>query len=176
MKKTLIVIILICISIITKSQTTTYYLCPALQAFNGEWRYVNGQDTIRIYLRYHEFTSNNPTPNTRGSLFGWHEYKRGNTVIESDYTNRFMTLATDFYNIGLNSYSILLSSNAACDTSTHRLRGQIKDLLQTRESKPVTIQFNAAKTEIQWHQRQGYGIFSPASPMTLPPDFVLIKQ
>lgn len=174
--KNIILIILVTFSFAVKAQTT---VCPILQSFAGEWRYVNGQDTLRIYLRYQDcnFNIDNGPNDTIGILWGWHEYKNGNTVIESNYANRFMTLLTNFDNIPLNSYSISLQM-PYCDPTKSRLIGRIDDISQCYESKVVTIQFNAALTELTWKQRHptGFGFMTGCKGMTLPSNFVLTKQ
>ena len=172
----LIIILLITITTQTKAQSTQPYNCPALQTFNGEWRYVNGNDTLRVYLRYHQCFS--PGINKiSGDLYGWHEFKKGNQVIESDYEKRFMPLPVNYNDFSQNSFSILLTSTG-CDTTSHRLRGTIMDISQARELKDVTIFFNPTITQLQWSQEHGewYGAFTGAKGMTLPRSFVLTKQ
>ncbi len=176
--KKILVSLFVCFSTLSKAQSN---LCPALQAFNGEWRYVNGQDTIRIYLRYHEcyFNSENGsnTSTLQGQIFGWHEYKIGNTIVESDYANRYMTLPTIFDNLSPSTYSILLVM-PYCDVSRHRIRGGIYDLSQCRERKSVTVIFNSAQNLLSWEQIHptGFGFKTGCKGMTLPSNFVLSKQ
>lgn len=154
-------------------------ICPAINAFEGEWRYVNGQDTIKIYLRPADYTVLGlGTPETISKLWGWHEYKRGNTIIESNYANRFMPLPTnsDAYTATFNSITLSMPLN--CETSGNRLIGRISDLSQCYEAKVVTITYNASKTQLTWNQRHatGYGFITGCKGMTLPANFVLIKQ
>lgn len=171
--KNIITIILVAFSFTAKAQSA---ICPALQSFTGKWRYVNGQDTIRIYLRSNDYTISQ-TGNSIANLWGWHEFKWGNTVIESNYGNRYMTLPTNSNNVVVNSYSISLLM-PQCDLTRHKLIGNIADITQCYESKVVTIQFNAALNQLTWHQRQptGFGFSTGCKGMTLPADFVLIKQ
>ena len=94
MKKLIFFFVFLTIVFVTKAQTVKYDTCSNLHQYEGEWRYVNGQDTIRFYLRAHrtidpDFISD--------ALWGWLEYKKGNTIIESDYQHRFMNLLTTFF-------------------------------------------------------------------------------
>ena len=163
--KNIITSLLILLCFTAKAQDT----CPALQAFDGEWRYVNGQDTIRMYFRYHEcnFPVDGKTDIIPG-LWGWHEYKRGNTIVESNYSNRFMNLPGVFDYVPSRSFSILLQM-FNCDTSRGKLIGFIDDLSQPLLGITVNIQYNNAKTEIQWHQ-------TTSKPTALPNYFTLTKQ
>lgn len=129
-------------------------------------------------MRYHECVfGSTGIPENMGSLWGWYEYKRGDTVIVSDYHNKFMILPDVFANVDLTKVSILLSL-PACDTSRKRLLGKITDYLQAREPKIVRAYFDTGVTKITWKQRHatGYGQFSGARGMTLPKEFILIKQ
>ena len=170
------IIILLCLSGSVKAQPSA---CPILQSFNGEWRYVNGQDTIRVYLRYHICNSKNAdgSDDFIPALWGWHEYKKGNIVIESNYSNRFITLPANYDDIVSNSYSITLQ-RYNCDTTRHRMIGHIDDITQCYESKSVIIQFNAALNQITWKQEHptGYGFMTGCKGMTFPKNFVLTKQ
>ena len=161
-----------------KAQST---ICPALNSFTGEWLYTNGQDTIRIYLRSNDYTilvDGAATANTTiAKLWGWHEYKQGNTIVESNYDNRFMVLPTNSNNVITNSYSISLQL-PQCDLNTGKLIGNIVDISQCYERKNVTIQFNPALNQFIWKQVQptGFGFSTGCKGMTLPPEFVLTKQ
>jgi hypothetical protein len=172
--KKILIIVFVCLSTLVKAQSS---LCPALQAFTGEWRYANGQDTIRIFLRANDYTITGDGTVTIPKIWGWHEYKQGNIIIESDYTNRFMTLPTISDNVVESSYSIFLQL-PQCDISRQKLIGNIIDISQCSESKNVTIIFNSAQTQLTWKQIHptGYGYITGCKGMTLPGNFVLTKQ
>ena len=172
--KKILMILFVCLSTLVKAQSS---LCPYLQPFSGEWMCTNGQDTIRIYFRYHEMNFNMQQNDIRGRLFGWHEYKRGNTIVESNYANRFITLPSLFDDLSPSSYSILLVM-PNCDVSRQRIRGDITDLSQCGEHKDVTIIFNTTQTQLTWKQIQptGFGFKTGCKGMTLPSNFVLTKQ
>jgi hypothetical protein len=110
-------------------------------------------------------------------LWGWHEYKHGNTIVESDYQNRFMALPTNSDTVVETSYSIYLQL-PQCDISNQKLIGNIADLNQCREPKPVIIIFNSAQTQLTWSQRSrtGFGYGTGCYGMALPRNFLLTKQ
>jgi len=174
MKNILIIIVLITLSFAGRSQST---ICPALQAFTGEWRYISGQDEIRVYLRAGDYTILEGSGTTIAKLWGWHEYKRAGTVVESNYANRFMTLPTNSGNAVANSYSISLQM-PQCAPAGNKLIGNIDDISQCNEMKMVTIIFNTAQNQLIWEQRhsQGFGFGTNCKGMTLPRTFVLTKQ
>ena len=140
--KNIIIITLIFLSNSIKAQSS---ICPTLNSFVGEWRYVNGQDTIRIYLRTGDYTilTDGVRNTSIAMLFGWHEFKSGNTIIESNYTNRNMTLPTNSNNEVLHSYSLSLQL-PQCNIQSQKLLGNITDITQCYETKPVIIIFNSA--------------------------------
>lgn len=89
MKKIFLILIVTFLSIqgMAQNNYTTYDTCQYLSQYQGEWRYTNNQDTIRIYFRAHRDYSS--ALNSIGDyLYGWLEYKSGNTIIESTYDHR----------------------------------------------------------------------------------------
>ncbi|MBS1759118.1 MAG: hypothetical protein JST23_03260 [Bacteroidetes bacterium] len=152
--------------------------CHNVHRFEGEWLYANGNDTIRIYLR----TQRDYYPDydkIEDRIFGWHEYKQGNTVIESVYSNRFMTIS-DVDTITEKSVSIGLgiASGAACENLPYIARGAINDYLQGNQGKIVKATLNAAGNQLTWEQwnKSDAGMFGQTYGMTLPREFILIKQ
>jgi hypothetical protein len=173
-------LLLLCLSLALCSQaqpaTTDYDTCQYLNRYAGEWLYANGQDTIRICLRPHRsFSPDFNWINDR--LWGWHEYKRGNVIVESNYQYRNMylpyTRVSD--SISVSKYSILISL-PECDPVHNTLTGLIRDYSQSGELKVVTAVVTGST--MVWKQRhgEGYGVFTGAYGMTLPTAFVLIKQ
>lgn len=153
--------------------------CRYLQQLAGEWRYTNGNDTIRICLRYARYL--NTSFNTMDDvLFGWHEYKQGNTVIESIYQNRFMNMSRpDTFSNNSVSIGITMGSEPEyCNDTIKKAYGVITDYSQAKEPKYITVTLNATGTIMTWKQRdaEGYGQFTGATGMTLPREFILTKQ
>jgi len=171
--KTFIILIILCsINKMSKSQTT-YDTCHHLNDYAGEWRYTNGQDTIRLYLKAYRTSSSNFTSDR---LWGWVEYKHGTQLIMSDYSRRNMTLTSNF-NTMSDSTSFRMSLNA-CSTTPTKMIGFHRDFLQGNERKRITGNFHTNRTQltIKLHHSQGYGVFSGYQGMTLPSEFTLIKQ
>lgn len=172
-------IIIIFLFVLTNSSVQAQStICPALNSFTGEWRYTNGQDTIRIYLRSNDYALLGNGDTTIGKIWGWHEYKQGNTIVESNYDKRFITLPTNSGNNTVASNFSISLQMPYCDLSGHKLIGYISDITQCYETKIVTIQFNAAVNQMTWKQinREGFGFGTGCYGMTLPREFVLTKQ
>ncbi len=151
--------------------------CHYLQQYEGEWRYANGADTIKMYFRYHRSYSVSSHWLSDGLCF-WHEYKKGNIVVESNYTRRFDSLS--YYRddpSGIDSCSGFLG-HPVCGYSSNRLTGLVTDFLQVGEWHVVTATLDTTKTVLTWKQRhrEGYGFTTGAYGMTLPRQFTLIKQ
>lgn len=181
MKSTQIIIgiIILAFGSTNANAQTAYDTCNKLQPYEGEWRYTNGQDTIRIYLKAARvsFTYPDNSNTVRDDLYGWHEYKKGNIVVESNYQNRFTPIPYNYDDIqvGFSSISLVLSH---CDTSTHKLIGSIDDITEIDEYHTVTAILSNNNTVMSWKlvHREGYGFPGGHKGMTLPKTFVLIKQ
>jgi hypothetical protein len=174
--KKIAAIIVIVIAVLSAKAQTTYDTCNYLSRYAGEWMYANGQDTIRIYLRPHRSFSPNFN-DIIDNLCGWHEYKRGNTIIESNYQYRHTYLPYTWVSdsVSVTRYSVLLTLRE-CDPVGNTLGGIIVDLSQAREPKVVNAII--AGITMTWKQRhgEGYGAFTGAYGMTLPKEFILVKQ
>ena len=56
---------------------------PALNKFVGTWQYVNGIDTLKVILKKENFQF--PGKSYGGDwIVGFHQYKKGNNIIESN--------------------------------------------------------------------------------------------
>ena len=182
MKIITISLLLMFISTTTNAQVTItdYDTCQYLQQYDGEWRYTNGNDTIRIYLRYHRTANttyySTTTTTITDRLWGWHEYKRGNIVIESNYQNRLLALPSE--NDFNPMFSSILLGLPNCADTSKRLIGFITDYLQQKEWHVVRASLDATKTIMTWHQERGTSLNDPFAGMgmTLPANFILIKQ
>jgi hypothetical protein len=180
--KTILIILLLLINLQTKAQnsTTQYDTCQYLTQYSGEWLYTNNQDTIRIFLRTkrdYSIIANHLSDN----LYGWHEYKQGNTIIESNYANRFMYLPfyTDSLITNLPSIS-LLNYNCTVENS-NKLQGYITDITQANEHHAVKTQMWGGGNfpiYMLWKQSfvEFHGAWTGAYGMTLPREFILVKQ
>lgn len=184
MRQILIFLMLITFSFCSEAQISTEYdTCTALQPIEGEWIYQNGQEQIKVYLRYHRSvmyaTDLGSTSNSiKDELIGWIEYKVGSNIIESTYQNRFMTLNYDYSQIPYDSFSLRLNFKGFNVCSSNVLTGSIKDFGHSSQLKNVTAQLTNNNTMMHWSQvhSEGYGAFNGDYGMTLPREFILIKQ
>ena len=161
---------------------TDYDTCNHLQQLSGEWKYVNGIDTLRILLRFHRRTIaiNNQDIFIKDCLIGWHEYKKGNLIIESDYQNRFMTLPLNL-STSYNNFSVYLNFDKIhnlCNSNSKKLHGRITDYLEASQDKEVFATLNVTNTAMTWKlwHEEWFGHGNGMVGMTLPTNFVLIKQ
>jgi hypothetical protein len=174
-KNILVIVILLFISIKIHAQTLNYDTCTSLQQFAGEWMYANGQDTIRIFLKPHR-SYNQHFNYTSDRLWGWHEYKKGNIIVESNYQARFNSIPYVNDKLGNNFNSIHIAPGRNCNFV--KLTGSIWDLTERDEFHIVTATISDNSTVMSWtmRHREGYGIGTGRTGMTLPQNFVLIKQ
>jgi hypothetical protein len=181
MKKIISLIAFLQVSVICLAQNanTKMDVCPLLAQYQGEWKYTDGIITIRIFLRAHQdysIAANRITDR----LYGWLEYKNGSIVIESNLQHKDMILpylndSSDSLNVS--QYSATLSLKE-CTNSFPELHGTIIDHLQLNEIHMVKTILSANQTMMLWKQtrREGYGTGTGANGMTLPAEFLLIKQ
>lgn len=176
MKKFLFIIVGTLLYLNSNSQTK-YDTCQYLSKFEGNWKYVNGSDTIRITLRKHriqyQIPDNGPVY-IIDRLVGWHEYKRGINVIESNYSFRNMQLPLDDFPHG-DSASVFLSFIIdECSDTTHKVIGGITDYTHAYELKHVWANLSSDGNTLYWKQEH-QEMFTPTG-MTLPKQFALIRQ
>lgn len=173
MKTIIILVTFMCFASVSEAQTTQYDTCSYINTYAGEWRYVNGQDTIRIYLRANRVSD---AESVTDRLWGWQEYKQGNQIIISDYQHRFMTLSSNFSTM-YDSSSVRLTL-LGCGSSALKMNGRIDDYLQSREPKSIAVVINSTHTTMTWtlNDRDGYGFGTGATGRTLPKVFTLTKQ
>jgi hypothetical protein len=179
--KKLIILLLLITNMQLKAQNirTQYDTCQYLTQYEGEWLYANNFDTIRIYLRAKRQFSQNHN-HFSDKLYGWHEYKQGNTIIESNYANRFMYLPFFSDSMFGNRPSIrLLNYNCTLENS-NKLQGYITDISQANEDHAVKTHMwgGNGQTFMLWKQRfvEFHGAWTGAFGMTLPREFILVKQ
>lgn len=157
---------------------TKYDTCHYLQQYEGTWLATAGTDTIRISLRYYR-GYNGDFNSVIDRLLGWHEFKHGSSIVESNYSHRSMILPFDDSGIVLNEFSIALRLQY-CNNNTlgNFLNGYIRDYSQAGELHMVKATLDSTKTIMTWKQNHGefYGVWTGARGMTLPSSFVLIKQ
>jgi hypothetical protein len=167
---------LLILNISLKAQTTTtdYDTCSNLQQYAGEWKYVNGLDTIKVFLKYQR-TFNINLDWISDRLWGWHDFKNGNQIIESNYSNRFFTIPYVTDDVTSQQFSIRLRLKN-CSNTENSINGFITDYHKGSNMHRIYATLNAAKTQMTWHIEELGGLNKQFFGITLPPDFVLIKQ
>ncbi|MBK8309873.1 MAG: hypothetical protein IPL04_02165 [Chitinophagaceae bacterium] len=183
MKTILILIILSFFVTESQGQITRpplFDTCSYLQPLEGEWRNVNGLDTIKIYLRFHRSFNSDPETYdaTLDCLWGWIEYKHGNNVIMSDYANRFVTLPFDMTDLPDDDVSsIILWPTWGCENPIPMLSGGIEDIVLCRQNKNITATINTSGTQMTWKLVQPPAVVGVGCEgYTLPTELVLTKQ
>lgn len=160
-----------------------YDTCSLLQQHVGEWRYTNGSDTIRIYLKLHR--GRNISLNyIIDDLWGYVEYKHGNDIVVSDYENRLYTLPYRVDTLGFDKRTIRIRNYSCNQNSINFLVGDLIYRFAGNQDYMVKATINAAGSEMTWHQNFVGTIKSdlsiPNNPPTglnkMPDDFILIKQ
>jgi hypothetical protein len=179
-KLIIIVLLLLSLQVDAQNSTTRYDTCQYLSQYEGEWLYAFNQDTIKIYLRakrdYFE-----PHNHISDQLYGWHEYKQGNTIIESNYANRFMYLPYFSDSISTNQLPSITLFNYNCTASSNKLEGGIRDINQANERHAVKTHMWGGGNYLVymlWKQSfvEFHGAWTGAYGMTLPKEFILVKQ
>jgi hypothetical protein len=167
-----------------QNSTTEYDTCSALRLREGEWLSIQGQDTIRIFLRYHR-TYDIEYNIISDRLWGWHEYKKGSQVIQSNYQHRFMPLDYIRDNINIENRSIWLRFDPKdfdMPNAERGLYGTITDSEYLNKPHGVIISFSTrfGVLKMTWNQQFLEYIGSPFEgkpfTMALPSTFVLTKQ
>lgn len=171
-------IIILALSILSLLQTTTaqvgnvtYDTCIYLHRFEGEYKYVNGNDTVKIFLKYfRDYIEDYNVVTDR--LYGWIDYKHGSTPIYSNYADRLKPL-TYLYNTKGANLGVFRLTLLRCEPTCQVLTGKmfepnsgIKDMI-TLEPKLISN-----GSILEWWQFRQYG----GGNMILPNRFTLIKQ
>jgi hypothetical protein len=156
---------------------STHDTCDCLKQYEGEWRYINGSDTITVYLRPHPAFSSKFIHCAYG-LIGWYEYKKGKVVIESNYQHRVTSPDSSINDV--ESCSIFLYQKENCSPLFLDLEGYIKDYMPVCEITDIEIITITAipPNRLLWKQHQSdASIFiNGTHAMTLPKEFLLMKQ
>ena len=148
----------------------SYLTNNTMGAFHGTWQWVDGTDTVKIFLA----TKKVYYPISGGfymdNLVGWHMYKNGNTIIESSYPN--------INNIGLSTF---LGGNDNIPNDS-KCFGTLKDIIKNKEGA-LKLNLNTAQNQLTWKLEvsPGMHVRTPGDPpyypgFTLPQNMILIKQ
>jgi hypothetical protein len=171
--KILIISISLLLFKFSASAQIKYDTCHYIQQYEGEWMSASGQDTIRIYLRYNRDYSAK-FKNVSDQLYGWYDYKHGNIVAASNYSNRFLPMSYNADDSLSNKGAIdLWFSSRNCSNDNLYLNGSVIDPIDYQVTD-VKIILNAAKTIMTWYQDNME--FEGGKPLTLPRNMILVKQ
>ncbi len=194
MKQIFLVIIFSSLYTCINAQVTAppyFDTCQYLRPLEGEWVNINGNDTIRIYLRFHRnFYSDQDTFNsTIDELWGWIEYKQGNTIVVSDYANRLATLPYNLDNLtpglrciilsaGIGGHRILPQGYIPCTNPIINLTGFFFDSIRCNSDKTIMATVNIQGTQMTWQLYQPTALLDSVwcTGFTIPRHFTLIKQ
>ena len=135
----------------------SYITNNTMGAFHGTWQWVSGIDTVKMYLITKKIHSTMNDGFDWDCLVGWHIYKRGNVIIESNYAG--------INNIGM--YSINCG-NAVTDPNTRKVDGILKDLTKNKQGE-LTLTLNATGNQLIWKLEVCQGAFIYVAPQTAPP-------
>ena len=185
MKQIIVILLSFLSSYSASAQDIEYDTCSALAQHQGEWRYTNGNDTIRIFLKYHRSYSSMATGFVTDDLWGNLEYKHGNNIVFSDYANRNLSLPFIVDSLPLDRRTLFLRYDIS-DPTHHILHGILLYEFNGTQEYYVDAVLNPAGTQLTWKQRFSHtlrelsDIYIPSNQPTglnrMPSQFVLIKQ
>jgi hypothetical protein len=138
----------------------------SLNNFIGTWRWVNGIDTITIKLKKELVLI--PSFNFKWTVItGCHEYKQGNTFIESNL--QYFGYA---YSAG---YASIFADNDR-GASGNIVDGNITDLSKGKKIHSIKMVFNSSLTEMTFTISHTEGMkYNEIPGMTLPSNLTFIK-
>jgi len=148
----------------------SYITNNSMGAFHGTWQWVNGADTVKIYL-----TTKKVYCDINGGFFwdllvGWHLYKKGNVIIENSLSNINIVNLRTFTGSNQNSSNINTIEG-----------GTFKDITKNKEGE-LTLTLNTAQNQLTWKLDVSPGLKArkPNQPayirgFTLPENMILTK-
>lgn len=160
----------------TKSQNYPsagqYLTNTTMQPFIGEWRWVDGTDTLQISLKVKKVFFDFNGGYYSDCLVGWHIFKRGQTVIENTY--QYIDQIDKSFFIGGNKKGATLN----------KVKGTVKDRLKVKHGNlELVLDNSVSPNQITWKIKNSEGIKYRKSnepaynfSFTLPTDILLIKQ
>lgn len=168
--KVLLLIIFLAFNKRINAQTAGSYITnTTMGAFHGTWQWVNGSDTVKIYLETKKVYCDVNGGFYWDELVGWHLYKKGSSIIQNTipYINNVSQAAFFAGNEG-RPYGVAW--------------GTLKDITKNKSGE-VILTLNAAQNQLTWKLdiSPGIKVFVPGvSPtpqrgFTLPENMLLIK-
>ncbi len=131
-------------------EDNTTSLDSNLNKFAGTWRSVNGTDTITILFKKILFPYDSYTNCFYETIVGHHEYKKGNTIVESSMA---------LQNSAPNEYKFTLTSDNYRGTNGqidyNKLTFSLYDISKDRKHLRVFMTINSARNQLTWLLRGG---------------------
>lgn len=146
-----------------------YDVNNTLTRFEGTWRWVNGQDTVWIYMQKQKINYSE-IPYDADKIVGWHKYKKGNVIVESNYQ-----FTGTSYNQQPGNVSLYCGNKPSIDPNF--LEGMVTDITKAKKVD-LTLTLNAGQDQLQWKTTnpQGTKLRPYNYGYTLPTQMTLIKQ
>lgn len=147
-----------------------YKVNNTLTRFEGCWRWTNGPDTVWLTMQKQK-VHYIQIPCDWDEIIGWHQYKKDNTVIESNYKNAGIQ-----YSPSTRLLSSIFGGNDP-GLTPDLFEGTIKDISKSKTIK-LTLSLNAAQNQLVWKTKNVAGtVFKPYDyGFTLPTSMIFFKQ
>lgn len=116
--------------------TGSYHINSTMSGFHGTWRWVQGFDTVRIFLDTKGVFFDSNGGYHSDMLIGWHIYKRGNSIVESSFSS-----------INIVNGSTIMGSNES--NTSNVVAGYFEDLSKRRAGE-IKLTLDATATQITW--------------------------
>jgi hypothetical protein len=132
-------------------QSDSTYIDSNLTKFAGTWRSINGADTVTIYIKKVLLTCGISYANCFiEKLIGYHEYKKGNTIVESSMDLKNTTIDEDKWTLLDDGY---LGTNGQIDYN--KLEFSFYDISKDNKHFSVIMTINAAQNQLTWLLKVG---------------------
>jgi hypothetical protein len=132
-------------------QSDSTYIDSNLTKFAGTWRSVNGADTVTVLLK----KVSSPCGKSYNNCFiekliGYHEYKRGNTIVESSM--HLQNITPSIGNQTLIDWGYLLTNG---QIDYNKFEFSFYDISKDRKHFSVIMTINAAQNQLTWLLKVG---------------------
>jgi hypothetical protein len=149
------------------------------QQFVGNWLYVNGIDTVRLNLRLHR--GNDNYGEIVDIIYGWHEYKKGNIIVESIFDKKNIVIPYVIDTFTTNSWSVaMMMLNQPCSINNVTAAGTLADYSRnaTDISHSIRATLDATRTKLTTEitMYNGWQLKPWNTGITLPRKMTFVKQ
>lgn len=145
-----------------------YLVNNTLDRFIGTWMWINGNDTVKLFLKKERIAAPGTLNFDYDAIIGWHLYKQGAVIVESSF-NYINTPYTD-------KHSTILGGNGRYGELGDTLKSFIRDVSKNKSISAKLI-INTSRTQIQWESSTSPGLhINENQGFTLPNSMILNKQ